>query len=84
MKNNKKGTDVGASMPGRERTSLSKTNTDNSNTVSNLSLILFGVFVILLITGVYIRNDFLTFFSLGVGVSVSIFTLFENMEDDDE
>ena len=81
MNRYKKGTDAPTSMP-RGRTSINSTS--NSNTVSNISLILFGVFIVLLLVGVYIKNDFLTFFSLGLGVSISVYTLFENMEDDDE
>ena len=54
------------------------------NTVSNLSLLLFVVFIVLFIAGSYQKNDYLTFLGLGIGISVSIYTLFNNMEDDDD
>ena len=83
MNRYKKGTDVGASMPGREKTSLTKINTSNSNTATYISLLLFMAFAILTIAGVYIDNDLMTFFGLGIGVADSVITLQKNLWEDD-
>lgn len=81
MKKNKKGTDVGASMPNAEKGVLHVSNQVHSNTASNISLILFSIFVILFITGAYVGNDLLTFFGLGIGVAASFLMLGRNLKE---
>lgn len=83
MNRYKKGTDVGASMPGGERISPNNMNQSNSNTATYISLLLFMAFAILTIAGVYIDNDLMTFFGLGIGVADSVITLQKNLREDD-
>ena len=83
MNKYKKGIDVGASMPGGEKISPSRINSSNSNTATYISLLLFMAFVILTIAGVYIDNDLMTFFGLGIGVADSVITLQKNLREEE-
>lgn len=84
MARNRRGTNAATSMPVERDIPKSSTNSTNFNMISIISLLLFAVFTILLLVGVYIRNDFLTFFSLGIGVSVSIYYLSTNLREEEE
>ena len=80
MGKDKKGTDAGTSMPNATEKSMTVHQT-HSNTASNISLILFSIFVILFITGAYVENDLLTFFGLGIGVASSFLMLGRNLKE---
>lgn len=81
MKKNKKGTDAATPMPYMEKEDSMTNNQVHSNTASNISLILFSIFVILFITGAYVGNDLLTFFGLGIGVASSFLMLGRNLKE---
>lgn len=83
MKKNKKGTDAATPMPYMEKEVSMTNNQVHSNTASNISLMLFMAFAILTIAGVYIDNDLITFFGLGIGVADSVIILQKNLREDD-
>lgn len=82
MKRNKKGTDVGASMPTQKSTVSENLNQLNSNTASNLCLLLISAFLILAWIGTVTGNEAITLIGLGLGASGGLIQARLNLKED--
>lgn len=82
MKKNKKGTDVGASMPSRERYCLSHLAQNHLNIVLKICLMLILASLILIYVGVFVDNEAISVFGLGVGAAGGIIQARINTEDE--
>ena len=82
MKKNKKGTDVGASMPGRERYCLSHLAQNHLNIVLKICLMLILASLILIYAGAYFDSEAISFLGLGIGASGGIIQARINTEDE--
>lgn len=84
MKKNKKGTDVGASMPKRngERYCLSRLAQSHLNMILKICLFLISAALILIYLGAYLDNELISIFGLGVGAAGGIIQAKINTEDE--
>ena len=84
MKSNKKGIEVGASMPRRERSSLSNNNNQSHlNTILKICLFLIAIALVLIYAGAYYDNEIVSILGLGIGTSGGIIQAKYNTEEDD-
>ena len=83
MRKNKKGTDVGASMPTQKSTVSENINQIHSNTILKICLILISVALILIYVGAYFGYEAISIFGLGIGASGGIIQARINIEEDE-
>ena len=79
MRTRKKGADAATSTPTMEQSMTIHT---HLNTTSNVCLMLFVVFLILIYTGTYTGNVLLTILGLGVGGSAGLILARINTEEE--
>lgn len=81
-KKNKKGIDVGASMPGGERYFFSLAQT-HLNTVLKICLLLILASLILIYAGAFYDCEAISFLGLGIGASGAVIQAKINLEEDE-
>lgn len=84
MNKYKKGTDAATSMPGTEPKGSTSENMNqlNSNTASNLCLLLISAFLILAWIGTVTGNEAITLIGLGLGASGGLIQARLNLKED--